>query len=102
MDLFSLLAFYCIFTITLIIILRKFSLALIPSITLGLIAGQIILNLLYPPQDINSTEALTSSRMFYYGIQYLTPIYCFIVLIVYCIKDFEKPKCIPTNGYTMP
>jgi hypothetical protein len=90
MDLPTLLIFYFIIVISLVLIFRKYGIRPLASWVFSTIIGQIILNLLYPPTDIDDVETLSSSIALYYTIQYITPVFLFISLSYYAINDSDK------------
>jgi hypothetical protein len=101
MELYTLLMFYTIIVIAIIVILIKLGIATLGSVVLSLIIGQIILNLIYPPDNVDESSGLSSTVAFYYMIQYISPVVFGIALIHYAIKDryvevrYGPPICTP-------
>lgn len=87
MNLSNMLILYVAIVFSITLVLFKAGWRKLPSIILSLIIGQISLNFLYPASLISDTDSLNSTLAFYYSIQYLTPIFAFLTLLYYIIKD---------------
>lgn len=69
----------------------------ISSLVLGLIIGQIILNLLAPTQDLTNIP-FDSNVAFYILIQFATPIIVLIYVFIIASHDIRKNNCINGNN----
>lgn len=92
MELQTLLVFYIIIVVSMMVVLMKSGIAVVGSLILSLVIGQIMINLLYPANNIDDSVALSSTTAFYYMIQYVSPVIFAIALIHYSIKDRYVPK----------
>ncbi len=95
---FSLLI-YLFVTILVTVTLTRWHIHIRSSIIVGLLIGQVILNFLVPPTELNiwngeSTTSITfsSSVAFYLVIQLLTPFIVAIYSFVMAIKDSNIRK----------
>ena len=88
MDLAFAIVIYFAFVALFTFIFYRYGMNLGASLIVSFIFGQFILNILKPPQDVDSNESvLSSSLIFYLTIQFLTPIIAMIVVILYAFKD---------------
>jgi hypothetical protein len=85
MELSTALLVYLAVVIFTAIIVHRVNVKPRSAVILGLILGQIILNLLVPPTNLNpmndTAQAFTSSSAIYLVIQLVTP----IVVLIFCV-----------------
>lgn len=89
MDLYICLIIYLIIVVVITFILCKFLLPALYSITISLIIGQLLLLILYPPQNLNDNYG--SSYALYLLIQFGTLIYMYIFVVI-SIVQYTKIK----------
>lgn len=88
MDLIQGLSIYFVITLITIVILYRMGRTFVGSLVLGLIVGQISLNFIKSLITLPA-EPINTELLFYYTIQYLTPILCLIFLIRYAYRDIR-------------
>jgi hypothetical protein len=81
MEIFGGLIVYLIFVLGLIIILIRSHIKIFSSIVIALIFGQIIINIICPPQNIDPWCEVTSMTALYFTIQIVTP----IIVVIYAL-----------------
>ena len=82
---------YAIFIFVSFIVLINLKVTILGSLVISLIAGQIILNIMKPPQDITGDESkMNSSLMFYMVIQFGTPIFAMIYAIIHAFHRCKE------------
>ena len=91
MELIHVIYFYAISIVIIYIICIQYGLRSICSIMISLILGQIFMNILKPPQDLDDEyKNIDSSIAFYATIQLLTPIVVYFYAIYVSINNYTS------------
>lgn len=88
MELTLVLCLYVIFVLCLMLILYKYKYNTRAIVTISLGLGQILLNILKPPSDVDvNQDQMSSEFAFYLTIQFITPIILLFNVMIYALKD---------------
>ena len=91
MEICYVIYIYFITIILTYIVLRQYKLCHGPAAILALILGQILINILKPPNDLDTeVQCIDSSIAFYTAIQLITPIIVYIYVIYKSINECKN------------
>lgn len=92
MDLFSAVAVYFVLVIMMMICLIRSNMVMGSAFILSIVVGQIILNILYPPNLADPWGESDSTGALYFTIQIITPLLAIIYLIRMAWNDRKRMK----------
>jgi hypothetical protein len=90
MQLSTALLGYLAITVVLFLIFLRIGITLISSVVLALLIGQITLNILVLPTQIDPWEASSSAAALYYLIQIGTPLFLLVYLLIISFRDRRR------------
>jgi hypothetical protein len=92
MELTTALLGYLAIIVLLFLIFIRIGITIISSIVLSLIFGQVALNFLAPPGQINPWDESSSTAASYYLIQIGTPLFIAVYILIISFKDRRKER----------